>query len=542
MKFIITTLICSCLITTHCIASFNTQQKNTLSNIIKDYFDDNDIQGLSVSVVNKNGTLFQKNLGYLDTEQTKPVTKYSLFKVTNITQILTALMVLDLEQNKKLKLNDSIQQYIPELSASHFKNITIQDLIQHYSGISRDYWGCSFYVINCDQKKFLNFINTEEPIYSIEEQIYNYSNNGYILLGILIERITGQLYESYAQKYLTNTLKLTNSHYKKEQPLVYKKYKESNDIKTDGIFLPSIGLLSSIIDLDKLILLYLNKDERVRKSISPELSKVGIYENDSRLPWRKEKDWFTYYAGSLNSQSIIMFNLKQNIGITIVHNSFSEDYVNSLSTDIIEAIELKNENNTSKINNTILDNYSGAYSSFFGTFFLYKDESNYLSNYNSHKIKLSPNKSYQFDLTFILFSILPIRTQTIKDATIYTSRKQNRDRLILEYKGNDQFVFGEKIPNLTYKYVETIKGEYESIDKKNPINSIRIITENNLLIAHIQSSFFEQFIDTDKLKIPLKQVGEKTFITYGLGIEWDGTFIFNNNQLTFSGLTFIKKY
>ena len=523
-------------------ANLSNNQKIELSKLIKNYYENVFNPRSSVSIVNNKESLFNKNLGYLDIKQKEPVTQDSQFKLTNITQTLTALIIFDLEKENKLQLTDSIQNHLPELTANHFKDITVKDLLQHYSGLSRDYWGCSFNVIECDTKSFLRFINKEAPIYGKNENIYNYSNNGYVLLGILIERVTKKSYEEVASTYLKTVLNMQNSHFNSDKLKAFKGYREKNDIKTSrGIFLSSVGLISTTKEIGQFIQHFLNKENHIKPSIDPKNSKVGIYENDIRLPWIFEKEWFIYYGGSLNSQSIVMFSLKHNIGISILHNSYAENYINNLTTEIINYLNLKTTTPGPFIKNITLDNYSGTYSSFFGTYFLYKDNDHYLSSYNSHKIKLTPNQANKFDLTFMLFSILPIRTQEIKNATIYTSRKQNRDRLILEYKGKDKFVFGEKIPILLYKNTEDIIGEYVSNNKNNPIKRINIIVENKTLICEIESDFFEQFIDTDRLKIPLKQINKRKFVSYGLGIEWDGTFSFKDNTLSFSGLTFYQK-
>lgn len=153
--------------------------------------------------VEKNGVpVFAKGYGMADLEHAIPITPKSMFYMASVSKQFTALTVLMLAKENKLALTDSVRKYIPELPA-YADKITLYHLLTHTSGV-RDYFtlgalaGLPAETAYSDdlvlrmlaRQKALNF----EPGTS-----FLYSNSGYVLLSIVVKRVTGKPLDEVAR-------------------------------------------------------------------------------------------------------------------------------------------------------------------------------------------------------------------------------------------------------------------------------------------------------------------------------------------------------
>lgn len=151
-----------------------------------------------VALVSIDGDIvYEKGWGHANESWEVPNTKTTKFRIGSCTKPLTATLIMTLIEEGKLKLDDPVTRYFPDLSQKHAKKITIRNLLEHTSGIP-DYTGLDFFeermhVKNEPGEFIKNFWNKElrfEPGTALK-----YTNSGYYLLGVLIEKITGQTYE-----------------------------------------------------------------------------------------------------------------------------------------------------------------------------------------------------------------------------------------------------------------------------------------------------------------------------------------------------------
>ena len=161
------------------------------------------ITGSSAASFNSDGTLWLGSAGLSDRQSQTPVDANSLFGIGSITKTMIATTILQLRQEGRLSLTDTLSQWLPNI-ARHIPNsnqITIRELLQHTSGI-QDY--LNSYVIPefefvrdpaiWSQKvttKYLLSIIEDKPAWSKPGQAHAYSNTNYILLGEIIEKATG---------------------------------------------------------------------------------------------------------------------------------------------------------------------------------------------------------------------------------------------------------------------------------------------------------------------------------------------------------------
>ena len=138
-----------------------------------------------------------------------PTTK---FRIGSVTKQFTAASILLLEERGKLKINDSIKKYIPNIPAAWDK-ITVFNLLTHTSGIP-DYAGFPNYdsdkVMPRTSEQLVAYFR-EKPLDFQPGEKYQYSNSGYVLLGYLIEIISGQSYKDFIEENIFKPLNMQNS-------------------------------------------------------------------------------------------------------------------------------------------------------------------------------------------------------------------------------------------------------------------------------------------------------------------------------------------
>lgn len=153
-------------------------------------------------------------IAWLDSNPTKRKTRKqiksdsdSLYMIGSNTKVMTALGILKLREEGKLSLNDDIKKFIPEFGVrSYFEydKITIENLLMHRSGLVSDL----FHLILDRTRDYHEVIAELKNTYLTAEpgKMYSYSNVGYTLLGIIIERISGLSYTEYIQNEIANPL------------------------------------------------------------------------------------------------------------------------------------------------------------------------------------------------------------------------------------------------------------------------------------------------------------------------------------------------
>ena len=166
----------------------------------------------------------KKKLYVINNIDNDKLNEFSEFYLASITKLFTYFTILLLQQNKLLNINDKISIYINS-KYNDLSNITILDLMNHQGKIKRDF----------DEKKLelkLYTTATEVMKLFINENIIDnnasYSNIGYILLGVIIEKITKLSYYEAVKLYILEPLKMKNTGIGKTNISIYNNNKKIN--------------------------------------------------------------------------------------------------------------------------------------------------------------------------------------------------------------------------------------------------------------------------------------------------------------------------
>jgi CubicO group peptidase (beta-lactamase class C family) len=142
------------------------------------------------------------------------------FLIGSMTKFFTAAAILKLEEEGKIDLSSPISTYLNEKHAvwgsnfpSFAHDITIQQLLSHSSGLEDKSKLPGFVKFNLDvheQEEVIQFFS-DYPLKFLPGSQYDYSGSGYTLLGVIIEEVTGEKYESYLKKVFFEPLQMTST-------------------------------------------------------------------------------------------------------------------------------------------------------------------------------------------------------------------------------------------------------------------------------------------------------------------------------------------
>ncbi|MEO0552159.1 MAG: serine hydrolase domain-containing protein [Bacteroidota bacterium] len=218
--------------------------------------------GIAVSV-NKDGqTIYQKGFGMANLEYGIPITTKTKFHVASLSKQFTAFMILNLEDEGLLSISDDVRKYIPELP-DYGQTITINHLLTHSSGI-RDQWRLLEMagwrlddVIKTEQ--VFNLITKQEELNYEPGDKFRYSNSGYTLLAIIVERLTKTSFANYARQTIFDPLHMNDSFFYDDYEVMvpnraYSYKKVNNQLKKSNLNYATVGptsLFTTIEDMNK---------------------------------------------------------------------------------------------------------------------------------------------------------------------------------------------------------------------------------------------------------------------------------------------------
>lgn len=188
-----------------------------IEKIYKEHAQKNHFPGIAFGVVVDGKLVFAGNDGYTDIDKKTPVTSQSLFRIASMSKSLTAMAILKLRDDGKLKLDDPAYLYVPELKKQRYPTadstpITIRQLLTHGAGFPEDNpWGDRQLA---DTDKDLADLLERQVSFSNPPGIaYEYANLGFALLGRIVTKVSGMPYQRYIRENIWRPLGMTTSEW-----------------------------------------------------------------------------------------------------------------------------------------------------------------------------------------------------------------------------------------------------------------------------------------------------------------------------------------
>ncbi|HJF32365.1 MAG TPA: beta-lactamase family protein [Sporosarcina psychrophila] len=180
---------------------------------VEEVMEKEQIPGVAVALSKNGQTIYERGFGTRDFETNEPVTPETIFGIASITKSFTALAIMKLVEEGRLQVKDAVIEHLPEFQLVDYDNmedIKIRHLLSHTTGLA-----------TMERKEQLT--KFDEHLHYLNEKAWSwvgkpgqymcYNNDMFILLGAIIEKITGESYQAYINKQIINPLQMTRTTY-----------------------------------------------------------------------------------------------------------------------------------------------------------------------------------------------------------------------------------------------------------------------------------------------------------------------------------------
>lgn len=186
-----------------------------IEELLKPYLEENS-PGYAVIIIKDQVPIYLKTVGYADIENKIAITQNTNFRLASVTKQFTAAAIMILINDAKLSLNDKITTFFPQFP-DYGKDITIFELLTHTSGII-DYEDLiknnETYQIH--DEGVLELLMRQDHGYFTPGSSYKYSNGGYCLLKLIIEKVSGIEFSKFLQENIFAPIGMNNTVVNKE--------------------------------------------------------------------------------------------------------------------------------------------------------------------------------------------------------------------------------------------------------------------------------------------------------------------------------------
>ncbi|MCB0726816.1 MAG: serine hydrolase [Ignavibacteriae bacterium] len=329
--------------------AFTQDKSQIIEDHIKKYYDYGQFNG-SILVSENGKVILSKGYGLAEMEWKIPNTSDTKFRLASVSKQFTAMLIMQLVEKGQISLDGKISDYLPYYRKDIGEKVTVQQLLTHTSGIYnytndpevmqnrvRDNMSVEELVVNLCSKE-LDF----EP-----GTKYNYSNSGYVILGAIIEEVTGKKYEDVLKENIFIPLKMTNSGYdhnseiienrasgydKTMEGFIHSRYIDMSIPFSAGALYSTVNdmfLWDQALYTDKLV-----SKETLQQIFTPHLEDYGFGWHISDVEiGNLKKNLITHSGGIFGFNTIIMRFPEDNSCIVILNN-YSNGNIRNLGNSI----------------------------------------------------------------------------------------------------------------------------------------------------------------------------------------------------------------
>ncbi|MCT4665982.1 MAG: beta-lactamase family protein [Flavobacteriales bacterium] len=244
--------------------------KTDINKILNAHVNTESEPGVTVGIVKNGEIIYHENRGVMNLEYKLPFNDSTIFGLASITKQFTSACVGILVKQGKISIKDDVRKYIPEL-ANYKKTIQIKHLLNHTSGIRNhnvllDLQGFDYKHRGYTNKMIQELMFKQEGVNNSPGEKMLYSNTNYVLLALIIERVSKMKIEEFAKKEIFEPLKMHKTFYSESLENIvenraysyYKKNGEYHQPKSLTHCIGAGGMGSTIQDLSKWSNIFLN--------------------------------------------------------------------------------------------------------------------------------------------------------------------------------------------------------------------------------------------------------------------------------------------
>ena len=290
----------------------------------------------SVAIIKDGKPVYTRAFGYSQISDTdkKPMTAANRFRIGSVTKTFTAALILQLVDEKKLQLTQTIDKFLPQVPNAN--KITIEQILSHRSGIPNisraQNAERNVNTLPMTKEEHLALIINTKPDFEPGTKS-NYSNSGYFVLGLIIEKITGKSYESILHDKIIKKLGLKDTYLatgnidvNKNEALTYfivpgsKNWKQVPETHPSLLF--SAGaIVSTPSDMAKFILALFDGKIISKESLS-QMTKLRDGEGFGLVTFPYNgKTFYGHTGGADNYGAWMMYLPEEKLAITYTSNA-----------------------------------------------------------------------------------------------------------------------------------------------------------------------------------------------------------------------------
>lgn len=170
------------------------------------------IPSLALAVIRDGKVVKQKAYGLANIELNVPATTDTLYQIASTTKTFTAAAIMELVEEGKLSLDDKAAKWLPEIPAA-WSGVTVRHCLTHTSGLPDIVVDpCSLKLIADTRAEALEKL-AGMPVLSKPGETWSYNQTGYVLLGMIVEKISGMTFEEFLGQRFFRPLGMTSTRY-----------------------------------------------------------------------------------------------------------------------------------------------------------------------------------------------------------------------------------------------------------------------------------------------------------------------------------------
>lgn len=503
----------------------STERLNALFSSIK-----NNEPGISVGIVKDGDLIYTYQRGMSNLEYDIPITPKTVFGLASVTKQMTSACIGVLVKNGKLNINHDVRKYIPELP-NYKATIKIKHLLNHTSGLRNhnvllNLKGFDYEHMGYTNKSIQELIFSQNGINNLPGEKMLYANSNYVLLALIIERVSGQKIEEFAEKKLFEPLGMKHTFYKKAlddiiRNKAYSYYKAGTEYKQPKSLTHCIGaggVGSTIDDMAKWSNLFTDKNLKL-SYLSDFICEQDTLNNGSLMdfargivvsPYKNHRT-INHSGRDIGMRSQFICLPDMNLSVILFSNSEHINVV-ELSYKVIDLFittpkTMLNQNNPYRHSKNELLRFTGDYqelNSDLGMKILFKNDTLMAkSSFGNVPIALKSVSKNKFH-----------RTQNSSVGYHFFSHKDRTQDLIVDFGGAKFYFERVLLENSDKIDLNIYEGTYYSEELKV---TYKVFTEDKKL--------FLSFPNTPKIELALGQKNE-----FGSGNRTRYLFKSNENQ------------
>lgn len=458
--------------------------------------------GASLAVIKDGEVIYKNGYGSANLEYDIPITPSTVFHVASVSKQFTAFAVAMLAEQGKLKLNDDIRRYLPEVP-DFGKTITIWHLIHHISGM-RDQWellAMAGWRLDdvITREHILKMVRNQKELNFEPGEQYLYCNTGFTLLAEIVARISGKSFREWTEENIFKPLGMSDTQFYDDHERIVKNRAYSyvpvkeNGFKKRRLNYANVGATSLFTTAEDLAKWAKNfEDGRVGgREVIKQMQEQGVLNNGKTISYafglvigeHKGLRTVSHSGGDAGYRSHVLLFPEQRFAVVVLSNlgSFNTSRIARQVADIYLSEEITEEQPPAQQvkqrevepNTALYDTFAGRYYFEPGLIMTFVKENNQLilQQDGGPKVSLVPESDTEFS----------IRN---RDATLTFQLNNVGDVTRLILTQGDNVMIGEKFEQvkLDAQQLKEFAGDYYS-DELGTTYTLAVV-DGKLVVQH----------------------------------------------------------